>query len=350
MVCDPDQAIYEFRHGTPGALREFAGKYDARNRLRLTGNFRSSSPICALAATLRLWREPDSAVGKAGTVRHPVIIASYSGKVTEALGRLFIEQIQSPIVGLTSTDGIILAHQRRDSQRAAGDPMSVETFGTSRIEILARTIGEFWSPSATTRSRDSALRNVEKLILDLMGHWQSGDHHPSRVIERVGLNLRQVRRQALEVVMRLPKMCDDTDQSRNDWVVSVQSELSRLRLVLPQGVTVSGFFRRPPKGEWAQHLRSPVGINLACSTIHEAKGREYEAVCVVLKPDRAPENQTTKLFDAWENRTELEAKRVIYVGVTRARRFVLLAVPQPFANRCCAILKSGNVPYELVQL
>ena len=70
----------------------------------------------------------------------------------------------------------------------------------------------------------------------------------------------------------------------------------------------------------------------------------------MIKPDRAPLNRTSELFDAWNNGTELEAKRVIYVGITRARRIVLIAVPQPFVGRCIAILKSGKVPHECVQL
>lgn len=348
VVCDPDQAIYGFRHGSPNGLLEFAKTYQADNRLGLTGNFRSSSPICALAATLRNRREPDAALGEAANVTHPVIVAAYTGQVTEAIGNLFIERLESAAVGLSRTDAIVLAHQHRDAQRASGDPMSLELSGVSQIEAIARVVGEFWSPSATTRSRTSALRTVEKLLLNLMGHWQAADQHPSRVVERVGLNQRELRRQALEVLMHLPKTCDDTDQDRSDWVQAVRSEVNRLQLVLPQGQTVAGFFRRPPNGKWSQHLCAPTVTNLACSTIHEAKGREYEAVCVVLKPDRAPDNHTTRLFDAWSNRTELEAKRVIYVGITRAKRFVLLAVPKAFVDRCIAILKSGKVPCECV--
>lgn len=93
--------------------------------------------------------------------------------------------------------------------------------------------------------------------------------------------------------MHLPKTCDDSDQNRNNWVEAVRSEVNRLQLALPRGNTVAGFFRHPFNGKWSQHLRAPVVTNLACSTIHEAKGREFEAVCVVLKPDRAPLNRTT---------------------------------------------------------
>jgi superfamily I DNA/RNA helicase len=121
-------------------------------------------------------------------------------------------------------------------------------------------------------------------------------------------------------------------------------------MTLARGKSVAQLFRPPRDADWSQYLRAPASHGLRCSTIHEAKGREYEAVCVVLKPDRAPENRTSHLFEAWESRTDMEPKRVVYVGVTRARRFVMLAVPVGFSQRCDAILHSGKVPTERVEL
>ena len=104
-------------------------------------------------------------------------------------------------------------------------------------------------------------------------------------------------------------------------------------------------YRCPPGSDWAQHLVRN-GSTLRCSTVHEAKGREYEAVCVVLRPDRAPDHATAALFDSWERRAERESKRVLYVGVTRARQFVMIAVPMALIDRCAAILTRGGVPFE----
>ena len=64
-----------------------------------------------------------------------------------------------------------------------------------------------------------------------------------------------------------------------------------------------------------------------------------------MSPDRAPENRTESLFNSWENKTEDEAERVLNVGVTRARKLVILAVPQIHADRCSALLSAGQVPH-----
>jgi DNA helicase-2/ATP-dependent DNA helicase PcrA len=148
--------------------------------------------------------------------------------------------------------------------------------------------------------------------------------------------------------MGLPKTCADTDVERTAWITSARDAVVQLGLEFPQGITVARFFRQPPQGEWSRHLQTPVTAGIACATVHEAKGREHDAVCVVLQPDRATSTRTATLMAAWDNRTDDEAKRVIYVGVTRAKLFAMLAVPAAVAEQCVAILTASNVPYDLV--
>ena len=64
-----------------------------------------------------------------------------------------------------------------------------------------------------------------------------------------------------------------------------------------------------------------------------------------IPPNHASRNRTEALFDSWELRTDTEAKRVLYVGLTRAKHLGALAVPLVFANRCTAVFSAGQVPY-----
>ena len=169
--------------------------------------------------------------------------------------------------------------------------------------------------------------------------------HLLRTVERVGMDRRAHRRRALSFLMSLPKVCGNADADRLAWIARVQAETERLNLPLPAGVTVRNFFRRPTNGQWSNHLQVPVDLGLACAKIHEAKGREYGAVCVVVPPNRAPENRGEALFESWERRTDAEAKRVLYVGLTRAQHLGALAVPVAFADRCVAVLVAGQVPH-----
>jgi len=344
VVCDPDQAIYSFRHCDPDGLRTLRNTYPQNCQLFLSGNFRSSPPICSMAATLRNAGDVDTAVGCTGTVTHPVVLLTYVGRGPGPIvGLAFLAQAEA--VGLKLADVIVLAHARNVAQRTAGDPASGrQSVGGSRVETFARIVAGFWSSAATSRSREMTLRSVETLLLTLMGKRSAGEHL-TRTIRREGLDARLLRRQALSVVMGVPRACPNSDGARAIWIARLHAEVERLELDLQPGQSVRGFFRRPPNEQWSSHLQPSDDLHLIAATIHEAKGREYDGVCVVIPPDRAPRNYTSELFDSWENRVDHEAKRVIYVGITRARRLGVLAVPALFGDRCAAVLELGKVPF-----
>src|SRR6476646_4909552 len=67
----------------------------------------------------------------------------------------------------------------------------------------------------------------------------------------------------------------------------------------------------PGNTEWSKSFQESENEVLRWSTIHEAKGWEYDAV---LPPDRGDARNTSKVLDVWENRVDEEAKCVIYVG------------------------------------
>ncbi len=342
IVSDIDQAIYGFRHGNPAKLREFQQNYEPTNRLNLRGNFRSSRPICALASTLRTRIAPDESIGIAADVNIPVHLIVYSGRsVTPVIGDKFSELITR--FNIDPDRSVILAHARRAACRTAGFALPSDDIGNSRIAALARAICEFWSSSASNRARETALREIEKLILTLMGKINDNES-PHRAAEKHEINRRWLRRTALELLTSLPRSCDDSDAGRASWITSLHQEVDRLGLSYGPGMSARRCFPRRPNAEWSKSLRQADTPRLSWSTIHEAKGREYAAVCVVLPPDRGNRNHTSSLLDAWESRADDEAKRVIYVGVTRAEQLVAIAIPAAFSERLVRILDGTRVP------
>lgn len=348
VVADPDQAIYGFRHGDPDRLVAFAESYDADSRLRLTGNFRSARSICALAATLRDRADPDDSLGDTADVDSPVLVLAYQGpSVAEGIAQWFIQAVKENEIN--PSDAIVLAHGRRVARQACGLAPASDAGGESKITQMARAVGAFWSSSASNRAREAALRTVERMVLDMMGMIEN-DESPARATERNSIDRRWLRRTALEVVSRLPRSCDDTDTGRAEWVAALHEEIRRHKLANRQRTSERSYFRNPPNREWNQHLQSADIQEVKCATIHEAKGKEYQAVCVVIPPDQGGNNHTTQLFDTWERRTNDEAKRVVYVGVTRAKKLAALAVPAAFCGRLKAILRDVGVNFIISEL
>ena len=115
LVCDPDQAIFEFRGGDRQGLRALSAQLDPKS---LSGNFRSTQHICGVAATLRS-RPADTACGNEAEREIPPILISYEGKkVSSAIGAAFMSVLKS--YDDDRKDIVVLAHKHRHAHAAAG--------------------------------------------------------------------------------------------------------------------------------------------------------------------------------------------------------------------------------------
>lgn len=350
VVCDPDQAIYGFRQGNPDpdTISDFAAKYDNASRLHLTGNFRSSAPICSIAATLRERPDPDDAVGETRRCHTPVQILVYARAIVpHAIGHTFLALAGDQRI--EPKQAIILAHKRKAAREAAGLLSGSDLAGTSKVAIIAGAVGSFWSSSGSNRARETALRDVERLILQLMGKIEDGEP-VQKGTERNEIDSRWLRRTALELVTYLPATCDDTDAGRATWLAALHEAIRRSGLEYAAGVTETNFFTRRGNQDWSKSLRPAPALTIRCATVHEAKGREYDAVCLVIPPNRAPLNHTEQLFTAWERRANDETKRVAYVGITRAKKLITIAAPVAYRDRLGAILDGARTAWVLHEL
>src|SRR5439155_14477880 len=127
----------------------FRQSYPAENQLRLTGNFRSTRAICALAATLRSEGTPDRSLGATAASAQPILIYPYEAGVTPDIG-VWSGQCISQLLESTATS-IVLAHKQNSAQRAVGRDSPDGC--TSRIAALARTVSVVHSESLTLRPR-----------------------------------------------------------------------------------------------------------------------------------------------------------------------------------------------------
>jgi hypothetical protein len=342
VVADPDQAIYGFRHGNPTGLRDISNSYQLDDRLPMTGNFRSSPAICSFAATLRTRSSPDTSLGETSEIAEPVHILSYTGSsVTAAIGDRFCQLMA--IIGIPKTSGIILAHSRKNALRACGS-CAEEEAGNSNLAGFAGAVATFWSASVSSRARESALRVVERSILELMGMIDANEV-PTRAAERRQIDPRWLRRNALELISQIPRYCDNTNEARTAWVSALCAGVQRLRLTYREGITERQYFPNRADGIWHRLLVIGQATHLKNATIHEAKGKAYSAVCVVIPPDRGQPRRTEQLITNWQGRIDHEAKRVIYVGITRARTLASIAIPSIFKARVMTLMGDSRVNF-----
>jgi len=347
LLADLDQSIYEFRQGKPETLNQLAAEYSETDRLPFTGNFRSSPAICTLASTLRGKEKskPDQPLGAAARVKTPIKILSYDGKVpTEAIGKRFAEILVGLEIPLEKS--IVLAHKWRTARCAARANYTEKEFGASRVAAVARAVSTYRDPSAKPKQRLQALQKVEQLILALSGELEE-DEPLMHGIECRHIDQRILRRRAAALISSLRPTIGPSDSERSAWVQELRTLVVGLGIDVQQGNSVKKFFAAPNKGEWSEMLCVHESAALSASSIHEAKGQEYRAVCVAIPREG---ERTEQLIKAWESQTALEAKRVVYVGITRAKELVVIAIPRTYTDRITAILRAAGVPYDPPEL
>lgn len=343
LVCDMDQAIYEFRDGDRLYLEKFSQSYPVEDRLGLTGNFRSSPAICRLASSLKVTAKVDSSLGKTRLLQHPIAIYAYHGrKATPAIGQWFISHCGQEAIGIPLSELIVLSHSTKVARLASGNFVEASS-GTSKVEFIATAFSNFWA-STTGKEKRSALSNVEKWILDVF-NLRNGNEQVAEAVKRHNIEPRQLERQSFELITSLPKTCLGTPEGASEWIESLRDLVGQLSYPLPAGKTINSILRNPPTDFWLTHLeQADSSTGLKYSTIHNAKGGEFSGVCVVIPPDDS-RGFTTALFDSWENKSDYEPKRVVYVGVTRAKKIAALAVPYIFLEKCQTIFDSSGIPY-----
>jgi DNA helicase-2/ATP-dependent DNA helicase PcrA len=347
VVADPDQAIYGFRQGNPADLAAFAAQYAAVDQREFTGNFRSNPAICKLAATLRARADPDQPLGEHRELPDGVHILIYDGQRPTANIHAYFNQL-AETAGIPTAARMMLAHGRTAVRHACGLAPE-DAGGTSRVSKVARAVAIFRTPTSTGRAREACLATIEEDILRLTGKF-TDNSTVARCVEQERLDGRSLRRSALQVISRMPHVCEDTDAARAAWVETLRTAIT-LTEIPCVGTTPRQFYVPARSPDWSRCLQNPADVAPnRWTTIHDAKGSQHEAVCVVVPPDRGRDIFTTKLVASWKARDELESKRVVYVGVTRAQKLLAIAVPRAFCNQVADLLRVGDVPFEIHDL
>jgi DNA helicase II / ATP-dependent DNA helicase PcrA len=353
VIADPDQAIYGFRTQGPPAITRLLA---ASEVIHLRGNWRSSSAICGLAASMRA--DPDRRIADVALADHHAIglpvhlIARASG------GELTTFHALAAAAQIPPAQRLILAHAaatlpgvRTSARRRPSNPATALVWATG---ILRQA-------SADQRTRMSAESTLHEAILR---HWlPDADRTPAADLRNAyGVDRWHLRHLAARALEELP----DTTQTMSAWCAAARRVLSAFPPVpdigSPLGVNLSA-----PRGDGNRTAGALAGLGTAAcgspecrtDTVHQAKGEEADAVLVILPDDE----RTNRLLSHWAaaDRTELgttsgneaedtaEALRVLYVAVTRARRLIALALPSQHMTPVATHLRGLGVDVELHQ-
>lgn len=328
LVGDTYQSIYGFAGARPELADVFAGRIGARCDLSLSGNFRSSPPIIADAEKLFPRTPAMKAVGKARVyteqtehihVSHP--FHAMTDYFLPALDGLGIPLGDSTVLAPSWNVLFPLSRALRDRGISVVGP-GARPYKRARLfaGISEQLCGYVVDP------RPDGLPSIERTLFHLV---QELTGHP-----RFGIFTYAGRVTVLQIIAVATDLAA-TNLGALDWLdkcsIAVGQVLVDADLIAPSHVSLLFVSVQEMK---ADMIRNKIDITnyaledlglfaspdraLKLSTLHSAKGREYEAVAMInLHEGSIP------FFLAKTTEEIQEARRLFYVGATRAKRLLM---------------------------
>lgn len=327
LVGDPLQSIFGFSGARPDLADEFAARINARTDLKLSGNFRSSNPIVAHANKLFLRSPPMTAVGDAKSFMYQPIWKSGTSAF-EVITDHFLPALES--MGIPIGEAAILAPTW----------FSLFPLGRRLREYGVNIVG----PGARPYRRS---RQFAPLAEHVCGYLMEPRPGSILAIERTLFNtlLDATGRAHFDLFsykgrVIVFKLLESASQLQNAhagaiaWLEAAAMQFSEILLWEGYlGPSEKDTFSMSVEEMKADMRNNKVDLNnltieelgvyaspdaaLKLASLHFSKGREYDAVAMIdLHEGKIPFYQLQSLKEIEE------AKRLFYVGTTRARRLL----------------------------
>lgn len=295
VVGDVSQTIYSFTGATPRFLTDFPRRYEGAGVVRLARDYRSTPQVVDVANRVLALagRHRSSAAVELQAMRPasvPVRYETYDDDVAEARG-VAGRILELQRAGVPLSEVAVLYRTNGQSE------VLEQAFSDAGIGYLVRGGERFFSR-----------REVREALVLLRGAVRSSAGQP----------MPEAVRDVLASVGWAPEPPTARGAARERWesldsLVHLADDLHTTR-----GADMAGLVAELDERAAAQHAPTVAGVTLA--SFHAAKGLEWDAVFLVGVSDGLLPISLAEGDDA-----VAEERRLLYVGVTRAREHLQLS-------------------------
>jgi len=294
VVGDPNQTIYSFTGASASFLQTFGSRYENATVVELTRNYRSTQQIVAFANRLSAGRAP-----MAGSALSPLVSQSAVGLAPRLQG-----------FNSATDEAAYVAHQVRSLLADGVKPR--------QIAILYRVNGQSENLEAALASAQVPYQLKGGVRFFARPEIQAA----MRAINaEIAAKLDKPTHKAVEEICRgLGWSLSEPDQINGGTREKWESLNALLHILdeMPEGTSLEVFYRELLERSRSQHEPEAPAITLA--TIHAAKGLEWDHVFIV----GVSEGYLPITYAKTEPQIA-EENRLLYVGVTRARKTLMIS-------------------------
>lgn len=345
VVADPDQGIYEFRNAKPQLFSDLVASTAPSSVVRLNDCHRSSDAICAITTSLRaeLSDKITSAVTDRpeGIPEHIFILAGTDSARLEKFRRLMAD------FDIALSEGILLAPTRKQCAKMSGDTTATIEDGyhnTGKLLSILMRLNSSRDPEIRRRSLPSYLALIFKCF-DLATLAPEARTNEAK-LDYLKLEMNTVR-------LSLAQLLAASDK----WTIkahakdAILAEISNVTkdLNAPRLASLGRIFMVPREdiwNTWLSRKRQTEYTGIQHTHIHGVKGLEFPAVMLHI-PHKIQRGIQPGLND-WDNGVGSEARRILYVGASRAQYLLALSVAPSRQSDLTAILDRDGIPYKIL--
>jgi DNA helicase-2/ATP-dependent DNA helicase PcrA len=291
VVGDPNQTIYSFTGGTPDYLLNFGRRFPGATVVRLVRDYRSTPQVVELANRVLAGRSALRLVGQRPPGPRPTF-AEHDDEAAEAAA--VAARCRARIEGGTPASELAVLYRVN-----------------AQSEAYERALGEAGVPYVLRGGeRFFDRKEIRQAVMLLRGAARSAEPG-SKLVDSV--------RDVLSGLSWSPAAPPPGGTAREVWeslaaLVGVAEEL----VAFAPDAGLVEFVAELDQRESAQHAPTVQGVTLA--SLHAAKGLEWDAVFLVGLVEG-----TLPIMHAVTDEQVDEERRLLYVGVTRAREEIALS-------------------------
>jgi DNA helicase-2/ATP-dependent DNA helicase PcrA len=327
VVGDPDQTIYTFTGATPEFLLGFAERHPGTHIVTLADNYRSSPQILELAN--RLITAGGDGGGARGALRAtqpdgpPPSIRRFADAEAELRDILaWTRAVAAAGVAPTETAVLVRINAQLPAIEDALTRAAIGFTVRGRRFFDRREVREalrLLKRAQLAETGDELVAAIERLFVEKMGLDDVAADAGREGSERAA---------SLELLIGIAEDLAAADPGAAD---SAADPAAPGRAAAGRALTIDAVLAEFDSRQVAESAASADGVNLL--TYHRAKGLEWDAVYLP-----ALDEGVLPIRQAKEADEVAEERRLLYVGITRARRFLALSSSSRRPSRFLAAL------------
>lgn len=334
FIGDPEQAIFEWNEAKPHLFNE---KFDEwkDSSIVFNENFRSSNEICNFTSKLSDINY-SSKSSNANFSMKKNIICSHSNNIDKIIEN-FIKSCEKHNIKI-SEETVAVLFRSKDFAK---------TF-MKNIRFKEINLNNIWKNDKDNTNK----QNYSKDFLFGKFLWDNGDklkgfkliekgflkantgmnyikqEHIKEFIEKLGFY--EHRKNIMDMISLLPKTKHDS--IINEWVLKTNEIFSEKEILysineIKSSKKYENFKNKLTFQDLFNGEKSDSSDDYYIGTVHSVKGRTLDAVLLILKSKGGDNKKYVNLLNENVQLCDSEELRIVYVGITRPKKILHVAVP-----------------------